>query len=175
VFRPAYWLSKKARLETIKLQLEILDAEGRPRKPDSPGAPQTTVSREDLIASPHAVLTGIQGFIIRFIILYVAMLAWGIVDQLLNPLIQAHLFYLLNTHSQLATKWYSVLAIAFYSHSAVVGDILIFLLLGWSLLSDIARFVACARLDCFGSLELLCMALKPIFGGLYERFSGKKN
>lgn len=136
----AYWLSKKARFETLKLQLDILDKEGQLKRADN-GTPPTTLTREDVIASPHAVLTGIQGFIIRFIILYVTLVAWEIVDKLLNPFIQAHLAYLLKSHPNIEPQWYSILAISLYSHLTVIGDILIFFLLGWSLLADIARFV----------------------------------
>jgi hypothetical protein len=108
----AYWLDKKTRLETIKLQLDILEKEGQLKKADT-GEQQTTLSREDLIASPHAVLTGIQGFIIRFIILYVAILGWGIVDKLLNPFIQAHLS---------RTDTYAQLQSAFLRLSAMISQ-----------------------------------------------------
>jgi len=145
----AYWVSKKARLETIKLQLDILKAEGKTRKSVNPDAPQTALTREDVIQSPHAVLTGIQDFVIRFIILYVTIAAWGIVDKLLSSFIEVHVNYFLSEHLFRRPSWYWVLAIAFYSHLTVVGDILIFFLLGWPLLSDVARFVGVRPLKLF--------------------------
>jgi len=62
-----YRLSAKTRLESRKLQLEILEKEG-----NHPQLEAGVIKQEDLATLRQAIAARTQDFIIRFIILYLA-------------------------------------------------------------------------------------------------------
>jgi hypothetical protein len=132
----AYWLSQKYRYETRKLQLEILEKEGK-----LPKKHPRVLRREHIIDSPQAIVTGIQGFVIRFIILYVAILGWDIIERFITPFISASIAYWLSEHPEVSQEWKTILGLSAYSQITGIGKLLIFLLLGWPLLSDITAFI----------------------------------
>jgi hypothetical protein len=131
----AYRVSEKTRYETRKLQLEILEKEGI-AKPES--KKNHAIPRKDLVTSPLALAASVQGFIIRFIIFYIAYEFWGLIISFILPT-----FWLvinLARDQGLSYTKYQVFALA-GNYMALMGNLTILLILGFPLLRDIMSFL----------------------------------
>jgi hypothetical protein len=133
-----YRLTQKTRLETRKLQLEILEKEGTAPLPRGDQLPQM------YLTSTHSTLVLTLDFILRFIIYYLALTAWGIVAGLISGASRAASIVLsmptsfgsTDASNSGAATTLRLLELGI----PVIGRIAIFVLLGWPLLKDIARF-----------------------------------
>ncbi len=106
-----YRLSQKTRLESQKLQLDILEKEGKVR-PETP----RVIRRQDLFESPGAFAASIQEFVIRFIILYLAVFGWGLIERLINPSLNALLAVWINQqHIDVGQSWLGIFAVSLAS------------------------------------------------------------
>jgi hypothetical protein len=132
-----YRLSQKTRLEARKLQLEILEKEGKTRKAD-----QKIPEYKEIIKSPQAVAASVQDFVIRFIILYLANLGWGLIASFITPLVGAlSAYWIMQQNIDLSESLTTLLGVNFVTQITSIGNWIIFFVLGLPLLSDITRSV----------------------------------
>lgn len=131
----AFWLSQKTRLETRKLQLEILEKQG------TISGPQTGIVKTgDIAGSREATLVGIQGFVVRFIILYVTRFGWDVFKPFLMVFLNASVAYWLKQNQTISQEWTTVMGITAYTQIVNVGDLIILIAFGFPLLADIHEF-----------------------------------
>jgi hypothetical protein len=130
-----YRLSTKTRLESRKLQLEILEKEGK-----TPELEAGVIKQEDLSKSRTAIAARTQDFIIRFIILYLTLVGWDLIRSAMLPFENASIAWLINTyHINTSNNWFAIFWLSLISQIGDFGRWLVYILLGWPLLSDIAR------------------------------------
>jgi hypothetical protein len=138
------WLtSHKIRMETRSVQLDILKKEGA-----ISSEAQRIPRSQELISSPQVLAAGIQDFLIRFIIIYLAYNVWGLVISLIAPFVSV----LSTAYSEIGmgySPWFSTLLGTGTALVSWVGNLLIFLVLGLPLLSDIARSLGLRARDLF--------------------------
>jgi hypothetical protein len=138
------WLtSHKIRVETRSVQLDILKKEGT-----ISAEAQRIPRSQELISSPQVLAAGIQDFLIRFIIIYLAHNVWGLVIGLIAPFVSV----LSTAYSEIGigySPWFSTLLGTGTALVSWVGNLLIFLVLGLPLLSDIARSLGLRARDLF--------------------------
>jgi hypothetical protein len=134
--------SRKVALESRNLQLDILQKEGKieplvqVQGQDSTAA-QQNLARQTILQSPSAIAAQIQGYIVRFIVLYLTLQAWHLVASLVSPIFSIGLSFSFRYSSLPDLLQYGASALVGYIYTIV--DIVIFLSLGWPLLKDIAR------------------------------------
>jgi hypothetical protein len=132
-----YRLSAKTRLESRKLQLEILEKEGK-----RPHLEAGVIKQEDLSQSRQAIAARTQDFIVRFIILYLTLVGWDLIKSIMQPFENASIAWLINTHRiNTSNNWLTVFWLSWINQVGDFGRWLIYILFGWPLLSDIARSV----------------------------------
>lgn len=76
----SYLLTNKIRVVSRKLELELLEGEG-PRPQGEDRIPNLV----EIVASPRAAMTRALNFLTRFIVLYLVLIAWGLIARLLGP------------------------------------------------------------------------------------------
>lgn len=133
-----YRLSQKTRLESRKLQLEIIEKERLALSPDS-----TTEVSDEVRATTQVRLstTRTQDFTVRFIICWLATQGWSFVTTFLTPFLNAvsiAVYQYFQKHGVDTQKWSFVLAFSVLAGILNFGDTVIFLVLGLPLLLGIA-------------------------------------
>ena len=124
----AYRVSNKTRLESRKLQLEILEKEGKSEE----------LGPRSLLESPRARAAGLQDLVLRFIVLYLAFQGWNLIERLISPLLGSALSVWINTQDLVTPPWVEILGVTLVSQLTGLGDLVIFVVLGFPLLKDIA-------------------------------------
>jgi hypothetical protein len=127
-----YRLAQKTRLESRKLQLEIDKETAAPM--DTP-ATALAVSSSGLVA--------IGDLVTRFVVLSLLLLAWNLIESLVNPLIYFLVFKVgLHPNSELGA-----LGVNYISLILDLPRFAIFFLIGWPLLLDISRSLGISPRD----------------------------
>jgi hypothetical protein len=130
-----YRLSTKTRLESRKLQLEILEKEGK-----SPQLQAGVIKQEDLATSRQAIAASTQDFIIRFIIFYLTLVGWDLIRGVMLPFQNASIAWLIDTyHINTSNNWFAILWLSFITQVGDFGKWFVYVLFGWPLFSDIAK------------------------------------
>ena len=132
----AYRLTQKTRLESRKLQLDILEAEGKRVASTEAG---TVLPRSDIAGSPRAVAVSTQDIVFRFVVLFIAGQAWSLIERALQPLVTAALSIFFN--EQEVAVSIQVVTFSLVSLITGVGYLVIFLIasVGLRYLLDIIR------------------------------------
>ena len=130
-----YRLSKKTRLESRKLELEIIEKESQSQKSKS-----TTTKKKNALGSSQIIAARIQDFVIRFIIFYLTLVGWGLIASLIKPLENALIAWLITAYQlDVSTNWLNIFWLSMINEIGTLGEWLIYILIGWPLLSDITK------------------------------------
>jgi hypothetical protein len=120
----AWRLAEKTRAETQKTRLEVTKLE---RELNDPDEPTITAAQVHAIASRSIASSETEGYLIRFIILYLVLSAWSAVQSVIDPLVSTFLgFGLLGLGS----------FVQIFENLIRLG---IFVLIGLPLLLDVAK------------------------------------
>jgi hypothetical protein len=135
-----YRSSQKTRLESRKLQLEILEKEGK--TPEGEGA-YSIPRYQDIIESPRAVAASLQDFVTRFIVFFIALVGAELLGSLISPFWD-YMLYLWGEPALDTTfgEWSDITPVTldFLSTMApTIAQWVVVLLLGLPLLLDILR------------------------------------
>jgi hypothetical protein len=145
----AVQLNQKTKLETRKLQLEILKEEGKEVTQTGP------ITREELIGSTKALAVGTQDFILRFLVLYLVTSFWSVVSGVVTAVfgalgqIAALISPTLPANLKNSVPVTSVIGAAVTTWCIEIGYVLIFLSLGVPLLRDILTYLKIRPMDLF--------------------------
>jgi hypothetical protein len=129
----AFLTSQKSRLEMRKLQLELLEKQGKLQ----PGE-RNYVRVSDIVSSPQLLTLVVQDFIIRFLIIYIVRFGLSIFESLfVNPirLLSQAILSVLDVPFLYSSPIFNM----FFSVILSIGDLIIFAALAWPLLVDIGR------------------------------------
>jgi hypothetical protein len=104
-------------------------------------------AQDKSIMASEANFARIQDFIIRFIILDIVFIAWGIVQQIVVPVISATTAYFANrAQMPLGESWFATYGVTGGgSLVGVIGSLIIFYYLGWPLFRDITNYIRLRR------------------------------
>lgn len=138
----SYRLTQKTRLESRKLELDILEKEGR-----IPPGQERMPSLAESAASPKATATRAQDFIIRFIVLYLVLIGWGLIASLMMPFVGAGSTLIYEQELFYEQRWVAAFLVGLLSLVTQFGRWIAFLSIGAPLFIDIARFLGVTPRD----------------------------
>jgi hypothetical protein len=129
-------LAKKTQLESRKIQLEILEKEGKLL----PGSGELPSFRE-LADFPKVITSRVQDFVLRFIILFLVLTGWEGIATLGSPLLAGLVFWIVNKFNSDTKLWYNILWISFMAQALSILKLIILYFLGLPLFKDILNFM----------------------------------
>jgi hypothetical protein len=121
-------VSRKTRLESRKLELEIAAEEGK--QAANASTPGPAIAPAD--RSSRAIAISIEGYVIRFILLYLTYEIVGFLLQAIEPLLNSSVYFF-NTYSPVEEFAINVSG----AYLDLIVNVFVFLLLGLPLFRDI--------------------------------------